>query len=146
MNLLLFELDELRCAIDASLAREVVRAVAVTPLPGAPAVVEGVIDIRGTTVPVLDVRSRFGLSARPAEPTDHMIIAWTGSRIVALRVTRAEGLQQIDPAAIDDARQITKGADAIEGVARLPDGLAIIYDLPRFLSAAEAESLARALQ
>jgi purine-binding chemotaxis protein CheW len=63
--------------------------VAVAPLPRAPPIVEGVINVRGTLVPVLDIRLRFGMSPHPPTLDQHLIIATSGAHVVALRVDRA---------------------------------------------------------
>src|SRR5437016_2215466 len=82
VDLVTFELGGQRYAILAADAVEVQRAVAVARLPRSPPIVEGVIDLRGALVPVLDVRSRFGLPPRPPVPADHLVFA---------RVARAGG-------------------------------------------------------
>lgn len=145
MEILVFLLDGVRFGLRSGCVREVVRAVAVTRLPRAPAVVEGVIDARGRTVPVLDVRERFGLPGKEPDPADHMVLAEASGRIVAIRVDRAAELRSVEPAAIDAAERIVRGTDWVAGVARLPDGLVLIHDLATFLSQAETEALEAAL-
>src|SRR5436309_14010618 len=71
-EVLIFEVGSQRYGLPAAGVRELVRAVTVTPLPRAPAIVEGVIDLRGTIVPVLDIRARFRLPAKPPEPPHHL--------------------------------------------------------------------------
>ena len=144
-DFLLFTLDGQRFAIPLASAREVVRAVAITPLPGAPPVVEGVIDVRGAVVPVLDLRRRLGLASRPVSAADQMVLAWTGERQVALRVDRVEWMESIGPDRIEASDRITAGARHLAGVARLPDGIVLLHDLAAFLAQAEAEALDAAL-
>src|SRR5262245_6063358 len=80
-------------ALPSSDVVEVVRAVAVTPLPKAPAIVEGVMNVRGKVVPVINVRARLGLSAREIAPSDHFVIARVAGREVALHVDQALSLR-----------------------------------------------------
>jgi len=145
LELVSFEIDGGRYALLASAVREVVRAVSIVPLPKAPAIVEGVIDVRGTIAPVLDIRTRFGLPSRPLSHTDHFVIAWSQGRIVALRVDRALDLLRLDPGQVDDTRSAVPGSEYIAGVARLQDGLLLIHDLETFLSQAEQARLDAAL-
>lgn len=132
-------------ALVASAVTEVVRAVAVTELPKAPAIVEGVINVRGRIVPVLDIRQRFGLAPRPLDPEQHFIIAETGPRRVALRVDRALDVLSVETGAIDSAALVAPGAEYVAGIARLRDGLLVIHDLERFLALDEASALDTAL-
>jgi purine-binding chemotaxis protein CheW len=125
--------------------RELVRAVAITPLPHAPSVIEGVVDVRGCVLPVLDVRARFGLPARPLDPSDHFIVASAGPRGVILRVDRATHLALVDEASVQTPQTLGPSAIYVAGVAKLEGGLVLIHDLTTFLSAAEAASLDEAL-
>src|SRR5437870_13646015 len=89
LEILVFEVGGQRYGLPAAEVREILRAVAIVPLPRAPAIIEGIINIRGTVVPVLDLRTRFRLPAKPVEPADHLVVAWAGERLVAVRVDRA---------------------------------------------------------
>jgi purine-binding chemotaxis protein CheW len=64
LQVLVFEVAGRRYGLPADDVQELLRAVSIVPLPRAPAVVEGVINLRGKVVPVLDVRGRFRLPAR----------------------------------------------------------------------------------
>lgn len=143
-HLLVFDLFHHRFAVRATAVREIIRAVAIAPLPGAPKVVEGVINYRGNVTPVLDIRSRFGLSSAPVRPEQHLIVAEAGPRRVALRVDRARDLLSVSDDAIEAADRVAPGSRA--SVARLPDGLVVIHDLAGFLSVEEGDGVDGALQ
>jgi purine-binding chemotaxis protein CheW len=145
MRLLLFTIDEHRYGVPAESVGEIVRAVAVTPLPNAPAVIEGVIDLRGAIVPVFDLRRRFGLSRREVDPADHFVIVRAPPRTAVLHVDRVLELADVDDDAIQTLAGQVQSADHVTGVAALADGLAVIHDVSSFLSAAESESLDAAL-
>lgn len=145
MRLLLFTIDDRRFGIGAANVSEIVRAVAITPLPGAPTVIEGVIDVRGEIVPVFDLRRRFGLPARDIATTDQFVLTRSGRRTAALHVDRASDLVDVDAGRITPTAVATTAHPAIAGVATLPDGLALISDVDAFLSQAEAETLDAAL-
>ncbi|MGH7589840.1 MAG: chemotaxis protein CheW [Gemmatimonadales bacterium] len=142
---LVFEVAGRRLALPASALHEVVRAVAITPLPKAPPIVEGVVNVRGTLVPALDIRQRFGLPGVPVAPGQHLLIARAGSRTVALRVDRALDLIAVDKSAIASAARVAPGAEYVAGIAKLPDGVLVIHDLERFLSLDEAADIDAAL-
>jgi purine-binding chemotaxis protein CheW len=147
VQLLVFELAGARFALELACLREVVRAVFITPLPGAPPAVEGVISVRGEVVPIYDLRLRFGLPPRPLHPDDAIVMAWTGERRVGIRCDAIEWLHTVPRSAVGAAPAFTAGAAGrrISGVARLQDGLALIHDLKGFLEETEAADLAGAL-
>jgi purine-binding chemotaxis protein CheW len=144
-ELLVFEVGGQRFGLPAADVREVLRAVTLTPLPHAPALVEGVINVRGTLVPVLDIRARFRLPPKPLDHTDHLIVARAAGRLVALRVDRALELARPDAAAVERAEAVVPGVVYVAHLAKLPDGIVLIHDLNTFLSHAEAAALAEAL-
>jgi purine-binding chemotaxis protein CheW len=144
-EVLIFEVGGQRYGLPVADVQELVRAVTVTPLPSGPAIVEGVINLRGCLVPVLDIRARFRLPAKKVEHTDHLIVARAGERPVALRVDRALELRRLEAAHVDSAAKVLPGVAYVAQVAKLPDGLVLIHDLGTFLTQAEAEGLAEAL-
>ena len=142
---LVFELENQRYGLPVVDVIETVRAMTITPLPQAPPIVEGILNFRGTVVPVLDIRARFHHSPKPMEIHDHFILARTGDRQVALRVDRATDLARIADRDLEQAEKIVPGLDYISGVARLSDGLVLIHDLKTFLSETEAGELSESL-
>lgn len=143
--MLRFDVAGRRLALPSGLVREVVRAVAISILPRAPAIVEGVINVRGTLVPVLDIRRRFRVPARALAPDQHFVIADAGVRIVALRVDRVVDVLEIPVESIEPVERVVPGVEHVAGLAKLPDGLLVIHDLERFLSLEEAAQIAAAL-
>jgi purine-binding chemotaxis protein CheW len=144
-EVLLFTLEGQRYALPSADVRELVRAVRLTPLPRAPDVVEGLLNLRGELLPVLDLRRRFRLPPRPLSPMDHFIIARAGARLVGLRVDRAEGLLPLEPGTLDATPTTLPGVGYVAGAVKLPEGLVLVHDLRTFLSEAEALALDSAL-
>ncbi|HXV17242.1 MAG TPA: chemotaxis protein CheW [Gemmatimonadaceae bacterium] len=124
---------------------EIIRAVAVSPLPGSPAVISGVINVRGTTVVVIDPAVRFGKPETPVKPDDNFVLVATATRTIAVRVEIAEDLIEIDDTAITAAKSASSAVDMIRGVAAMPDGALVIYDVDAFLTQAEDEAIGKAL-
>ena len=137
-EILVFEVGGRVFALPVSRVVSLIRAVAVEPVPGAPAIVEGLINVRGQIVAVLDVRVRFGLPARPVSPTDHLILASAGPRTVALRVDRVVDLVRLEGDHIEEIGGVLPGIRDLSAVASLPEGLLMIQDVRALL--AEAES------
>jgi purine-binding chemotaxis protein CheW len=127
-EILVFELDGRRYGLPASEVRELLRAVSIDPLPLSGPAIEGVVNLRGRVIPVLNLRARLGLPARAVVPSDHMIVAQSGGRLLALRVDRALDLVQLD-----DEAALAEGTEGAR-VARLADGLAPLLDLRTVLA------------
>jgi purine-binding chemotaxis protein CheW len=146
VRLLLFVIDDVQYAVRSEVVAEMIRAVAVTPLPNAPSVIEGIIDVRGRIAPVFDLRLRFGRPSRPVAASDHFILVRATSRLVALHVDRVLDLVDVDDSAVDAIGSQLSSVAHVAGVALLPDGMALIHDVDTFLSAAESDTLAAALE
>ncbi len=144
-EVLRFDLGDVRCAVPLTHVREVQRAVALAPLPGGPDVIEGVIDVRGDIVPVIDLGVRLGIARRPVRPSQRLVLLWTGERVVALRVDRIEWIAALEEADIATAERLTRGPLTVAGIARTPDGLVLLQDPEALLRQAEAEALDVAL-
>lgn len=144
-QLVVFNLAEQRYALHLSAVERVVLIAELTALPKAPEIVLGIINVRGCVVPVVDTRRRFGLPAREVNLSDHLIIARTSRRVVALLADVVAGVVQHSRAAITAADQILRNLEYVEGVVRLDDGLIFIHDLDTFLSPVEERTLEQAM-
>lgn len=144
-ELVILGFDALRIGLPLSGVERVIRAVYVTPLPGAPDIVSGVMNVHGRLIPVVNMRRRFRLPEREMALTDRLVIAHTAQRAVALVAGWVSGV--IEHAAPDrvDAETILPGLEYVDGVVKLDDGLILIHDLERFLSLDEAEALDQAM-
>ena len=140
-QILVFALDEPRYALYLCAVERVVRAVEITPLPKAPEIVLGVINVQGQIIPVMDIRQRLHLPARKLELNDQFILAHTSRRRVALVVDTVVGFRQLADRELVNAELVLPGAEYIHGVAKLEDGLVLICDLDQFLSFEEEQVL-----
>jgi purine-binding chemotaxis protein CheW len=149
VDILTFELDNRRHAFRAEDIVQVVQMVEISPLPGAPPIIEGIVNVRGTIVPVFDLRARLGLAARAIDPTQHLVILASGARSSAVRVDAADDFVSIPDSdiAASLADSGVKGAASrhVAGIAATPDGTTVIYDLTAFLSQSETATLDDAL-
>lgn len=143
-ELLVVTLGELRLGLLLGDVEEIVRAVAISALPKAPPITEGIIDVRGRIVPVVNLRVRFGQPPRAVCLDDHFVLARAGGRTIALRADGPARLARYDADALCDARLIAE-AEHVAGIATLPDGIVAITDLVAVLSEAEARALDEAI-
>jgi purine-binding chemotaxis protein CheW len=133
-------------ALDVMKVEKVVPAVEIAPLPGAPKGVRGVIDLRGTIIPVYDLRTKFGWPDAPVRTSDLFIIAHTASRTVALIADAALGVVRAADAHWMSADTIMPGIEGIDGVVKLGDNIVFIHELESFLATGEEDQLAAALR
>ena len=143
--LVVFSLDDQRYALDLACVQRSLRVVAITPLPQAPAIVLGIIDLGGVVIPVIDIRKRFNHPPRDIRLSDHLIIAETGKRTVALLVDETNGVIECPQEEVVPAGEILPGLGLIDGAVKLEDGLILIHDLERLLSLEEETAIDRAL-
>jgi purine-binding chemotaxis protein CheW len=113
----------------------------VTPLPKAPEIVLGVIDVQGTIIPVMNMRRRFGLVESEISLSDQLILAETATRSVALAVDSVIGVVERTKEKVTEAEKVVPGLQFVEGITRLEDGILFIHNLERFLSKQEEQQL-----
>lgn len=142
-HILPFATAEQRGGIMLNFVDEVQRACNISRLPSAPGVIEGIINVRGEIVPVVDLRARFDLPRKPLALSDRFIIIRCSGRKVGLRVDEVDTPRTLGSEAL--AADELSGALGVAGVAKLPDDLLLIYDADAFLSSTEKEALERAL-
>jgi purine-binding chemotaxis protein CheW len=140
-QLVMFTLSRQRYALRLPVVQQVVRMVEITPLPKAPEIVRGVVNLRGNIIPVFSVRKRFGLPEDEPNLSDQLIIANTATRTVALVVDSVNDVVEQRADEIVETTTIVPGAKYVEGIAKLEDGILFIHDLDRFLSSEEENRL-----
>ena len=140
-QLVVFTLETQHYALPLARVQRVVRMVEVTPLPKAPEIVLGVIDLQGDIIPVISMRKRFGLTEPEASLSDQIIVADTSTRSVALVVNSVTGVVERTAEEVTDAEKIVPGAQYVEGMTRLDDGILFIHNLDRLLSKKEEQQI-----
>jgi purine-binding chemotaxis protein CheW len=144
-QLVVFALDEQRYALRLSAVEQIVRVVEIAPLPQAPGIILGIVNIQGRIAPVFHIRKRFHLPEREIDLSDHLIVARTAKRIVALVADTVIGVVTRADEEMTTAERIFSGLDYVEGVMQLDDGLVFIHDLDTFLSVEEEKTLEQAM-
>ncbi len=132
-SLVVFRLDEQRFALRVGSVERIVRAVEVTPVPGAPRTVSGAIILQGRIVPVINLRGLLGLPERAAELSDQLVIARTSRRTVALPVDSAT-VEEYAPQNVIPARQVLPPLDNVREVLRRDEESVLIIDLEELLA------------
>jgi purine-binding chemotaxis protein CheW len=144
-QLVVFSLDECYYALDLSVVERTERMVEITPLPRAPEIVAGVIDVRGRIIPVLNIRKRFRLPERPAALSDLLLMARTARRAIAFTVDAVCGVVERSEQEITEPASVLPGIEYVKGVAKFANGMIFIHDLDGFLSLEEENALESAI-
>jgi purine-binding chemotaxis protein CheW len=144
-QLVVFTLDEHRYALPLAVVERAVRMVEISPLPKAPGIVLGVVNLQGRIIPVLNVRERFRLPGREPGVNDQLLIARTLRRAVALAVDTVSAVIDLSSQETVAPPAIVPGLEYLAGVMKLEDGMLLIHDLDRFLSLDEEEALEAAV-
>jgi|LGVD01.1.fsa_nt_gb purine-binding chemotaxis protein CheW len=143
---LVFTLEEQRYALYLSAVERIVRMVEITPLPKAPEIVFGVINVQGQVVPVVNVRKRFRLPEREIDLSDQLIIAHSSRRTVALVADAVSGVVERSEKEIITPEKILPGIAYVEGVIKFEDGMILIHDLDKFFSLEEEAGVDNAMK
>ncbi len=135
------ESEEFACGINS--VREVLKMIRVTPLPRSLDFVEGVINMRGDVIPVIDLRKRFGLPEAERTDESRIIIVEVEERMVGLIVDSVSEVISLENKQIQEAPNQVAGekTDLITGVGKVGDRMLIILDLDRILTSEEQIAL-----
>ncbi len=143
-QLVVFRLGDEEFGVDILQVREIERVEhGVTRVPKSPAFVEGVINLRGDIIPIVDLRKRFGLVVRSIGHESRVIIVEVNGNMIGMMVDAVVEVLRVNASTVENAPSITKGVDAffLSGVAKIGERLIILLDLERALSAEEASML-----
>ncbi|WP_328755645.1 chemotaxis protein CheW [Geomonas propionica] len=142
----MFALDGKRYALRLDQVTRVIRAAALTPIPHAPDIVLGILDLQGEVLPVINLRKRFRLPERGIGSEDQFVVARTDRLALALHVDATEAVCEQAEGALVPADGIITGTEFLAGVTRTPDGLVLIHDLDTLLFPDEEAQIRAALE
>ncbi len=108
---------------------------AVTPIPNTPAFVKGVMNLRGTIVPVIDLRLRLGMPAADQGPFTVIVVLSVGTRIVGMIVDAVSDVLTIPAADVQPPPSFGSAVDLrfIAGIARANEKLVVLLDVEAML-------------
>ena len=136
-----FSLDSARYALPLHAVGRIVRAAQITPLPFAPPIVMGAIDIAGDVLPVFDLRRKLRLRERALELSDQFLLAHAPHRTVVLVIDQALGVIERSADEVIESHRVVPRLAFIRGVMPTPEGLVLIQNLDEFLSPDESSAL-----
>ncbi len=130
--------------VEIGRVEEIIRMQAITRIPNGPAFIEGVTNLRGRVIPVLDLRKRFGLPATEQTRRSRIVVGELGQHTVGLVVDGVSEVLLVSADAVEPPSTLVTTADSafLRGVAKLGERLILLLDLSRILTRAEQEDLA----
>jgi purine-binding chemotaxis protein CheW len=143
LQLVTFSIGEEEFGVEILKVQEIIRMLEITRVPKAPDFVEGVINLRGKVIPVIDLRLRFGLTAKEHDKKTGIIVIEINQMIVGFVVDSVSEVLRIPSSTIEPPPPVISGLDSeyISGVGKLDDRLLIMLDLNRLLSKEEKSAL-----
>lgn len=146
-QLVIFRVGNEDFGIDISAVEGIVKLQEITRIPQAPSYMEGITNLRGAVLPVIDLAKRFGQSAQETTRETRIVVAFAGDTKMGMIVSAVSEVLTIDDAVIEPPPPLTSGisSEYIVGVAKIDHRLVILLDLSKVLSMDEKMQVARVL-
>ncbi|MBI5327233.1 MAG: chemotaxis protein CheW [Deltaproteobacteria bacterium] len=139
LQLVTFKIGKEEFSVDILMVQEIIRMIDITHVPKAPEFVEGVINLRGKVIPVIDLRKRFGLERVEKDKDSRIIVIETGGKSVGMLVDSVSEVMRLAAETIEPPPEIAASVDSgyITGVGKLKDRLIILLNIDKILSPKE---------
>lgn len=143
LPLVIFRLGPEAYSLRLHEVREIIMVGNITPVPRAPSFIEGVLNLRGEVMPVIDLRERFGLERQKATNLSRIVITPIGGVSTGLVVDSVDEVKSVDQRRLEEPPRVTAvGANAfIEKVARTEEGVVFLLNVQRLLTDVEGQQL-----
>ncbi len=138
LSFILLTLDEESYAVEIGRVREIIRVPRITRVPGAPGHVSGVINLRGTIVPVIELAVLLSLPAGDAGTKSRIVVVESDATPVGLIVDSVEGVAEVAPESVEPALRTLDDSQRIclEGQVEIGGKIVGILDIDRVMDRA----------
>jgi len=135
LQLVSFKIGDEEFGVDILKVQEINRMLEVTQVPNAPPYVDGVINLRGKVIPIMDLRSRFGMARRERDKNSRIVVVELSGKIVGFVVDSVNEVLRIPKSVTEPPPPLATGVDTeyITAVGKLEDRLLILLDLDKVL-------------
>ena len=142
LQLVTFSIGEEEFGVNILKVQEIIRTMEITKVPRAPEFVEGVINLRGKVIPIIDLRRRFGLAPKAHDKNTRIIVIEINNIIVGFVVDAVSEVLRIPASTVEPPPPVVAGVDSdyISGVGKLQDRLLIMLDLDKLLSSEDMDA------
>lgn len=126
--------------VEISHVREIIRMQRITEVPQVPAFVEGIINLRGSVIPVVDLRKRFGLAAAETSAETRIVVVDVSGHTVGLIVDAVSEVITVPGRAIESVATVAASARRgdVRGIVNLPQKLIVLIGLEGLLESIAA--------
>lgn len=143
LQLVTFKIADEEFGVEILAVQEIIRIMQITTVPRAPAFIEGVINLRGKVIPVIDMRKRFGLPVVERDSQTRIIVMEFNQKIVGFLVDAVSEVLRIPADTVEAPPPVVAGigSEYIKGVGKLNDRLLILMDLDSLLGKTDLTSI-----
>jgi len=143
LQLVTFVVGTEEFAVSILSVREINRMMQITRVPQSPPFIEGVINLRGSIIPVMDLRKRFSVEALKDTSDSRIVVVEVSSRVIGFTVDRVNEVLRIDAGIVEPPPSMVAGIDSeyVQGVGKLDDRLLILLDLERLFNDKDLEQV-----
>lgn len=143
-QLVVFELANEHYGVEISTVESIIKMQEITRIPHSPSFVEGITNLRGLVLPVIDLRKRFGLESQEISRDSRIMVVALGSMKVGMIVDAVSEVLRVPSELIEPPPSMTTSSRAnfITGIAKLDNLLVILLDMSKVLTADEQIELA----
>jgi purine-binding chemotaxis protein CheW len=145
LQLVSFNIGDEEFGVDILKVQEINRMVEVTRVPNAPDYVEGVINLRGKVIPIIDLRKRLGLTQKNSDKDTRIIVVELNQKVIGFIVDSVSEVLRINKSITEPPPRMVAGieSDYITAIGKLEDRLLILLDLEKILTGGEKEKLVK---
>jgi purine-binding chemotaxis protein CheW len=147
LQLVTFEVANEEFAVDILAVQEINRMMELTRVPQSPKEVEGVINLRGKIIPVVDLRTKFAMASAARNESNRIIVVEVHKKVIGFIVDRVHEVLRISSDVVEPAPAMVCSIDSefIAGVGKLQDRLIILLDIAKlFVDQAGEQTTAKA--
>jgi len=138
-----FHLGSEEYGVDISQVQEMIRMVDITHVPRAPHFMEGVINLRGQLIPIIDLRTRFGMPRNAHTKNTRIVVTEIAGKRVGIIVDSVSEVLNLPIENVEEAPEMIAGVgtEYISGVGKVNDRLIILLELQKVISTQEKQEL-----
>ena len=138
-----FHLGSEEYGVDISQVQEIIRMVDITHVPRAPHFMEGVINLRGQLIPIIDLRTRFGMTRAGHTKNTRIVVTEIAGKRVGIIVDSVSEVLNLPIENVEEAPEMIAGVgtEYISGVGKVNDRLIILLELQKVISTQEKQEL-----
>jgi len=142
-QLVVFDLAAEAYGVDIGAVREIIRMQDITKVPGAPEIVEGIINLHGNVIPVVDLRKRFRLEVTKRDKDNRIVVVDIGGQDIGVVVDAVNEVLRIASDSVEPPSSVITTAESVYllGIVKLEGRLVILLDLEKVLTDSEKASL-----